>query len=98
LTIVLGASTLETIKSFFIAQPTNEIILSAERIVEYSPLIDRAQLQVVTKGATGVATTYFFEVTKKEKVWVSIPENLVYIPVKCSKKQPGDDKVLRIVS
>jgi hypothetical protein len=76
----------------------NRSLLSAERVVEYSPLIDRAQLQVVTEGATGVATTYFFEVTKKEKVWVSIPENLVYIPVKCSKKQPGDDKVLRIVS
>ena len=51
----------------------NRSLLSAERIVEYSPLIDRAQLQIVTEGATGVATTYFFEVTKKEKVWVSIP-------------------------
>ena len=56
----------------------NRSLLSTERVVEYSLLMDKAQLQVVTEGATDVTTTYFFEVPKKEKVWVSIPENLLY--------------------
>jgi hypothetical protein len=52
--------------------------------------IDRAQMQVVTEGSTGGATTYLFENPKKERVWVSIPENLVYIPAKCVKRENGD--------
>ena len=68
----------------------NRAILAAERVVEYIPLSDRAQLQVVTEGATGVAITYSFEAPKKERVWVSIPENLIYIPARCYKKEFGD--------
>jgi hypothetical protein len=47
-------------------------------------------MQVVTEGSTGGATTYLFENPKKERVWVSIPENLVYIPAKCVKRENGD--------
>jgi hypothetical protein len=68
----------------------NVALLATERVVEYTPLIDKAQLQVVTEGATGLATTYFFDVPKKQRVWVSIPENLVYIPSRCSRRQSGD--------
>ncbi|MFL6401843.1 MAG: hypothetical protein ACJ72J_19970 [Nitrososphaeraceae archaeon] len=69
----------------------NRSLLGTDRVVEYTPLEDRAQLQVVTEGATGTPTTYFFEVPREEKVWVSIPENLVYIPAKCLRKQNGDN-------
>ena len=65
-------------------------ISAAERVVEYTPLADKAQLQVVTEGATGLAITYFFEIPRNERVWISIPENLVYIPAKCIKKEFGD--------
>jgi hypothetical protein len=68
----------------------NRSLLATERVVEYTPVEDRAQLQVVTEGATGTAITYFFEVPREEKVWVSIPENLVYIPAKCFRKENGD--------
>jgi hypothetical protein len=45
----------------------NRSLLSTERVVEYSLLMDKAQLQVVTEGATDVTTTYFFEVPKKKR-------------------------------
>ena len=45
----------------------NRALLATERVVEYTPLEDRAQLQVVTEGATGTAITYFFEVPREEK-------------------------------
>ena len=36
----------------------NRALLATERVVEYTPLEDRAQLQVVTEGATGIAITF----------------------------------------
>ncbi len=52
--------------------------------------IDKAQLVVVVEGATGVKETYLFEVARGEVVLVSWDTNLVYIPAKCVKKEPGD--------
>jgi hypothetical protein len=52
--------------------------------------IDRAQLVVVVEGVTGVKNTYLFEVARGEVVLVSWTTNLVYIPAKCVKKEPGD--------
>jgi hypothetical protein len=55
--------------------------------------IDKAQLVVVTQGVTGVKETYLFEVARGEVVLVSWNTNLVYIPAKCVKKEPGDKTV-----
>jgi len=52
--------------------------------------IDKAQLVVVVEGVTGVKDTYLFEVARGEVVLVSWTTNLVYIPAKCVKKEPGD--------
>ena len=52
--------------------------------------IDKGQLVVVVEGATGVKETYLFEVARGEVVLVSWDTNLVYIPAKCVKKEPGD--------
>jgi hypothetical protein len=55
--------------------------------------IDKAQLVVVIEGVTGVKDTYLFEVPRGEVVLVSWAANLVYIPAKCLKKEPGDKTV-----
>jgi hypothetical protein len=55
--------------------------------------IDKAQLVVVTEGVTGVKETYLFEVARGEVVLVSWNTNLVYIPAKWVKKEPGDKTV-----
>ena len=55
--------------------------------------IDKAQVVVVVEGMTGVKETYLFEVARGEVVLVSWDTNLVYIPAKCVKKEPGDKTV-----
>jgi hypothetical protein len=55
--------------------------------------IDKAQLVAVVEGVTGVRETYLFEVPRGEVVLVSWNTNLVYIPAKCVKKEPGDKTV-----
>jgi hypothetical protein len=55
--------------------------------------IDKAQLVVVTEGVTGAKDTYLFEVARGEVVLVSWAANLVYIPAKCVKREPGDKTV-----
>ena len=55
--------------------------------------IDKAQLVVVVEGVTGVKETYLFEVARGEVVLVSWNTNLVYIPAKWVKKEPGDKTV-----
>ncbi len=55
--------------------------------------VDKAQLVVVVEGVTGVKDTYLFEVPRGEVVLVSWSANLVYIPAKCVKKEPGDKTV-----
>jgi len=52
--------------------------------------IDKAQLVVVVEGVTGAKDTYLFEVARGEVVLVSWGTNVVYIPAKCLKKEPGD--------
>lgn len=54
---------------------------------------DKGQLVVVVEGNTGVKETYLFEVARGEVVLVSWNTNLVYIPGKCVKKEPGDKTV-----
>jgi hypothetical protein len=54
---------------------------------------DKAQLVVVVEGVTGIKETYLFEVARGEVVLVSWDTNLVYIPAKCVKKEPGDKTV-----
>jgi hypothetical protein len=51
---------------------------------------DKAQLVVVVEGVTGVKETYLFEVARGEVVLVSWDTNLVYIPAKWVKREPGD--------
>ena len=55
--------------------------------------IDKAQLVVVVQGVTGAKETYLFEVARGEVVLVSWDTNLVYIPAKWVKKDPGDKTV-----
>jgi hypothetical protein len=55
--------------------------------------IDKAQLVVVVEGITGIKETYLFEVARGEVVLVSWDTNLVYIPAKWLKKDPGDKTV-----
>jgi hypothetical protein len=55
--------------------------------------IDKAQLVVVAEGVTGVKETYLFEVARGEVVLVSWHTNLIYIPAKWLKKDPGDKTV-----
>lgn len=52
--------------------------------------IDTSQLVVIVEGITGGKETYLFEVERGEVVLVSWNTNLVYIPGKCVKKEPGD--------
>ena len=52
--------------------------------------VDNAQVVVVVEGITGVKETYLFEVPRGEVVLVSWDTNLVYIPGKCVKREPGD--------
>jgi hypothetical protein len=52
--------------------------------------IDKAQMVVVVEGMTGINETYLFEVARGEVVLVSWDTNLVYIPGKCVKREPGD--------
>jgi hypothetical protein len=54
---------------------------------------EKAQLVVVVEGVTGIKETYLFEVARGEVVLVSGDTNLVYIPAKCVKKEPGDKTV-----
>lgn len=54
---------------------------------------DGASLVVVAEGATGGKSTYWFSVRKDEHVWIGGTdgnENLVYIPSRCIRAQPGD--------
>jgi hypothetical protein len=55
--------------------------------------IDKAQLVVVVEGITGIKETYLFEVARGEVVLVSWDTNLVYVPAKWLKKDPGDKTV-----
>jgi hypothetical protein len=55
--------------------------------------IDKAQLVVVVEGVTGTKETYLFEVERGEVVLVSWDTNLVYIPARWLKKEPGDKTV-----
>jgi hypothetical protein len=55
--------------------------------------IDKAQVVVVVESITGVKETYLFEVARGEVVLVSWDTNLVYIPAKCVKREPGDKTV-----
>ena len=57
--------------------------------VLYTSMAD-ATLTVVTESHTGVKATYFFKVPIREVVYVSVQENLVYIPARCAKKTEGD--------
>jgi len=50
-------------------------------------------LVVVVEGVTGVKETYLFEVARGEVILVSWDTNLVYIPAKWVKKEPGDKTV-----
>ncbi len=52
--------------------------------------IDKAQVVVVVESMTGIKETYLFEVARGEVVLVSWDTNLVYIPGKCVKREPGD--------
>jgi len=54
---------------------------------------DKAQLAVIVEGVTGIKETYLFEIARAEVVLVSGDPNLVYIPAKCMKKEPGDKTV-----
>jgi hypothetical protein len=52
--------------------------------------ITNAKLIVVAEDATGMNTTYWFQVNKNEIVYVSYSENLVFIPARCLRKGLGD--------
>ena len=56
----------------------------------YTASTNAATLIVVEEGATGVMMTYWFKLQKGQVVQVSREENLVFIPAKCSRKEPGD--------
>ena len=48
---------------------------------------------MIVEGVTGIKETYLFEIARAEVVLVSWDSNLVYIPAKCMKKEPGDKTV-----
>ena len=48
---------------------------------------------MIVEGVTGIKETYLFEIARAEVVLVSGDPNLVYIPAKCMKKEPGDKTV-----
>ena len=67
----------------------------------FRPVADKGDLIVVREGATGVMETYWFVVPRPpdlpgggvdttKNVIVPRQENIVYIPVRCSRRENGD--------
>jgi hypothetical protein len=67
----------------------------------FRPVGPRAELMVVTEGATGVLETHVFIVRRRpnpapgaiqttDGVIVPPTENIVYVPERCVEKRPGD--------
>lgn len=51
---------------------------------------DKATLIVVSEGPTAVKTTNWFTVEKDESVLVGHNANIVHVPAKCHRREPGD--------
>ncbi|MCW5978182.1 MAG: hypothetical protein KIT09_08895 [Bryobacteraceae bacterium] len=75
---------------------------------EYSfrPLEPKAELLVVTEGATGVLETHWFTVHRRpdppgggvfttDNVIVPKEENIVFVPERCAKREAGDHTACR---
>jgi hypothetical protein len=67
----------------------------------FRPVEEAAELRVVTEGAPGALETHTFIVRRRpdppgggilptDNVIVPTGENIVYIPERCVKKEPGD--------
>ena len=56
--------------------------------VHYEALRNGAQLMVVFEGATGVMTTFFYQLAKGAEVYVL--NQVIHIPARCIKQAPGN--------
>jgi hypothetical protein len=64
--------------------------VSTEKVI-YKPTVDEAKVRVVREGMTGNKETFIFKVKRNQKVWVSLHENLIYLPSASHLKQDGDN-------
>ena len=64
--------------------------ISSEKVI-YKPTVDEAKVLVVREGMTGNKETFIFKVKRNQEVWVSLHENLIYLPSAPHSKQDGDN-------
>lgn len=64
--------------------------ISPEKVI-YVPSTTVAKVLVVREGETGTKETFIFEVQRDHEVWISIHENLIYLPSGPNTRQDGDD-------
>ena len=63
--------------------------ISPERVI-YKSTTNGFSLRVVVEGPTGNKQTYSFRLGFNEEVWVSLHDNIVYVPGVPHSRQPGD--------
>lgn len=64
--------------------------LFAEAVVSYQAQATRGgpKLAVVVEGATGVYTTYRFDITAGDEAWVI--HDVIHVPAHCAKEEAGN--------
>ena len=64
--------------------------ISPEKVI-YIPTQTEAKVLVVREGMTGVMEQFVFAVKSDHEVWVSLNENLIFIPSAPHLRQDGGD-------
>ena len=65
-------------------------VISTEKVI-YTPTTSAAKVLVVREGNTGVKETFVFEVASDNEGWISLHENLIYLPSGPHSRQDGDN-------
>jgi hypothetical protein len=63
--------------------------ISPEKVI-YKATTNGVKAWIITEGATGNKQTYIFRLVANQEVWVSLHENIVYVPAVPHTRQPGD--------
>jgi len=64
--------------------------ISPEKVI-YVPTVAEAKVLVVREAVTGMKETFVFRVKSNQEVWISLHENIIYLPSAPHSRQPGDN-------
>ena len=67
---------------------TRTMLVTSYANIQYAATTAGAKLAVVFEGATGVMTSYLFQLEAGEQVFVV--DQVIHIPVRCLKQEPGN--------